>query len=103
MTGEAGEDRREGRVPRPLHHLPAGRGRCSKSPVRRGPRADRRLADRPFASMTDFNPDVPDPRRETYASQMSKCALPGREVQCTGYTTAISTQQTYEIAIQSPA
>ena len=42
--GEADQDRREGRQPRPLCRLPDGRGRRAEDAVRRDPAADRRTA-----------------------------------------------------------
>ncbi len=37
---EAGEDRREGRAPRPIRHVPDGRGCGAEGTVRRNPAAD---------------------------------------------------------------
>ncbi len=42
---EANQDRREGREPRPLHHVPNGRGGGVAADVRRHPVADRPAAD----------------------------------------------------------
>ena len=46
---EADQDRREGRQPRPLRHLPDGRGRGAAADVRRNPVADRGTAAAPPA------------------------------------------------------
>ena len=42
--GEAGQDRGQGRPPRPLRHLPDGRGRHPSRPVPKNPAADRPTA-----------------------------------------------------------
>ncbi len=41
LAGEADQDRRQGRAPRPRYHFAAGGGRHLKSTVRRRPTADR--------------------------------------------------------------
>ncbi len=41
LAGEADQDRRQGRAPRPRYHFAAGGGRHFKSTVRRRPTADR--------------------------------------------------------------
>jgi hypothetical protein len=49
---EANQDRREGRQPRPLRHVPAGRGRGVATDVRRDPVADRPTPGTTRARMT---------------------------------------------------
>ena len=49
---EAGQDRREGRQPWALHHLPARRGRSAATDVRRHPGADRPAARTARTCMT---------------------------------------------------
>jgi hypothetical protein len=51
-AGEADQDRREGREPRPLRHIPEGRGRGAATNVPGNPVADRPAADTGRAGMT---------------------------------------------------
>ncbi len=53
---EADQDRSEGRVPRPLHHLPDGGGRHPRNPVRRHPAPDRRAAASTLTALTAAGP-----------------------------------------------
>ena len=51
FAGEADQDRRQGRQPRPLRHVPDGRGRGAATDVPRHPAADRPTAGTADASM----------------------------------------------------
>ena len=55
-TGEAGQDRRQGREPRPLCHVPTGRGGGAEGAVPRNPPPHRWASAGPFAGMTAAHP-----------------------------------------------
>src|SRR4051812_31710415 len=64
---EVDQDRREGRPPRPLRDLPAGRGRGAATDVRRNPVADRSAARTARARMIIAGSTAPGNQGEKYA------------------------------------
>ena len=63
-AGEAGEDRRPGRAPRPLRRLPDGRGRGTERTVRENPTADRQAATTIRPSVGPNGANAQPPREE---------------------------------------
>ena len=61
---EADQDRRQGRQPRPLRHLPDGRGRGAERTVRANPAADRRTATSTGSRVGLNGADASSPREE---------------------------------------
>ena len=56
------EDRGQGRAPRPLRHIPDGRGRRAEGTVRANPAADRRAATTTGSSVGPNEADALSPR-----------------------------------------
>jgi hypothetical protein len=65
---EADQDRREGRQPRPIRHVPARRGRGAPPAIRRNPVADRPTAGTACAGMRGQ-------REQMWQRRGSRCAL----------------------------
>src|SRR5713101_4673337 len=63
-AGEAGEDRCQGRLPRPLRRLPDGRGRGAEGNVRANSTTDRRTATTTGPSVGLNGADASSPREE---------------------------------------